>query len=123
MEITSEIKNNVRYQVVKGVIDINELVKYLEDIYSSADFDTNIDVFWDLRLADFSSVTVEEIHSFMSFVGEHWGKEGKAKAAIVAPDDLGFGLSRMYEMLMDSETSSDIRVFRDFDQAKEWISE
>lgn len=123
MEIKSEIKNNIRYQTVKGVIDINSLVTYLQDIYGSTEFDTNIDVFWDLRLADFSSVSVEEINYFINFVGEHWGKEGNAKAAIIAPDDLGFGLSRMYEMLMGSETPSEIRVFRDIKEAEEWISE
>ena len=123
MEISTDIKNNIRYQAVKGVIDIDKLIKYLEQIYKVPEFNPNMDVFWDLREADFSSVSTEAIYNFIGFVGKYWGKEKDTKAALVVSDDLGFGLSRMYEMLLETDSPSQINIFRDIDKAEEWINE
>lgn len=123
MEISTEVKDNIRYQMVKGVIDINELISHLKQIYSSSDFNPNMDVFWNLCEADFSSLPTEDIRRFMEFVGDHWGKNDNSKAAIIVSNDLGFGLSRMYEMLLSSETSSKVNVFRGIDKANEWMKQ
>lgn len=42
--------------------------------------------------------------------------------AVVSPQDLGFGLSRMWEIL-SGETSWEIQVFRDNAEARKWITE
>jgi hypothetical protein len=41
--------------------------------------------------------------------------------AIAAPQDLGFGLARMWEALADRETEWRISVFRSMDDANSWI--
>jgi hypothetical protein len=123
MEISAEIKNNIRYYTVRGAIDIDELTGYLKQIYSSSGSKSEMDVFWDLREADFTSIATEEVFGFIEFVGVHWGKEGKSKAALVVSHDLGYGLSRMYEMLMGSKSSSTIAIFRDMEEAEEWIKQ
>lgn len=121
MEISTEIKNNTRWHIVRGVIDMVELSECLKEIYNSSDFDAEMNVFWDLNEADFTSVSTEDILSFKDFVGKHWGKGGTSKAALVVRYDLGFGMSRMYEIFMKSKSSSKIVIFRDIDKAKEWI--
>lgn len=40
--------------------------------------------------------------------------------AVVAPDDLGFGLGRMWQTLSD-KTSWSIKIFRDMSAAEEWV--
>ncbi len=42
------------------------------------------------------------------------------KAAIVAPVDLTFGLSRIYETLA-TELANEVRVFRDWHEALHWL--
>ena len=42
------------------------------------------------------------------------------KRAIVAADDLQFGMSRMYQMLRDG-TPAEQRLFRDVDEARRWL--
>lgn len=42
--------------------------------------------------------------------------------AIVAPQTLGFGLSRMWEIL-SSETSWEVQVFKDGEKARNWIAQ
>lgn len=46
-----------------------------------------------------------------------------AIVAIVANKDILFGLSRMWEILMDGKTGWDIMVFKTRDAAKIWIRE
>ena len=121
MEINTEIKENIRWHTVKGVIDIAKLTDYLKQIYNSSNFDSNMDTFWNLLEADFSSVMSKDVQELSRFVREYWGKEGKSKSALIVPNDLGFGLSRMYETLSDADYSSEISIFKDIDEAKKWI--
>jgi len=123
MEISTEInkKKNIRSHIVRGAIDISELTEYLKEIYNSPDFDPEMNVFWDLRKADFSYVSSEDVWSFKRYVGNNWGTEGKSKAALVVSHDFDYGMSRMYQNMMDGETSSEIVVFRDIEKAKEWV--
>ena len=123
MEISTEInkKKNIRSHIVIGAVHISELTEYLKVIYNTPDLDTEMNVFWDLRKADFSSISSEEVRSFMGFVSKQWGTGGKSKAALVVSSDFEFGMSRMYQIMMDGATSSDIAIFRNVDEANEWI--
>ena len=44
----------------------------------------------------------------------------KSQCAIVAPSDLAFGLSRMYQTLSE-QAEFEIEVFRDFVAARSWV--
>ena len=123
MEISTEIdkEKNIRWHVVTGVIDVRELAEYLKGIYASSDSYSEMSVFWDLQAADFSSVTSEDVRSFMAYAGKIWGKGGKSKAALVVSGDLDFGMTRMYQIMMEGATSSAIEVFKDKNKAKQWI--
>ena len=123
MEISTEIDNekNIRWHVVRGVIDLREVAEYLKGLYASSDSSSEMHVFWDLQNADFSSVSGEAIKTFMAYVGKVWGQAGKSKAALVVSNDRDFGLSRMYQLMMEGATSSAIEVFKDKDAARKWI--
>ena len=123
MKISTEInkKKNMRLHIVKGVIDINELTEYLKEIYNSLDFDSGMNVLWDLRKADFSRVSTEEVWGFKKFVADYWGKGGKSKAALVVSHDSDYVMSIIYQNMIDKETSSEILIFKDIEKAKEWI--
>jgi len=123
MDISAEIdkQKNIRWHVVRGRIDVRELAEYLKGIYASSDSNSEMNVFWDLQKADFSSVSSDDVRTFMAYVGKIWGKGGKSKAALVVSNDLDFGLSRMYQIMMEGATSSAIEVFKDKKRAKEWI--
>ncbi|WP_319523203.1 hypothetical protein [uncultured Desulfosarcina sp.] len=43
------------------------------------------------------------------------------KIAIVAPTDLSFGMSRMYQILTGNDPMVDLRVFRDSCTAMKWL--
>ena len=44
-----------------------------------------------------------------------------ARRAVVVPTDLGYGMARMYEMFAEPHGGPDVRVFRDYAQARRWV--
>ena len=44
-----------------------------------------------------------------------------ARRALIVSGDLAFGLGRMYTMLQEGARENNIRVFRDLNEALEWV--
>ncbi|UCG50517.1 MAG: hypothetical protein JSW58_09920 [Candidatus Latescibacterota bacterium] len=86
------------------------------------DAQPNMNALWDLRDADVSSFSSPAVERLAEFVSTQWGTGGKSRAALVVLQDLAFGLSRMYEILLGGRTSSDVQVFRDYAEALEWVT-
>ncbi len=123
MEILTVInlKINLRTHNIRGAINLFELIGYLKDLYNSSDFNPELNDIWDLRNADFSSISSEDVRSLMKYVSKKWGKSGKNKAVIVVSSELDYGMSRMYEILMEARTTGKIAVYKDINEAIEWI--
>jgi len=123
MEISIQInkERNLRSHKVKGLISVRELKENLLGIYKSPEYYPDMNALWDLRDADFSSVTTAEVRSLIEMVKEYWGQGGKNKAALIVSRDLDYGLSRMYEILMSGSSSGNIMVFRKYDEAEKWL--
>jgi len=81
----------------------------------------NTPAIWDFRAANASQVSTDEISQIVDFFQGHIDKRAGHKVAIVVADDLGFGLSRMYEF-QALKLRAEIEVFRDFEQAKKWAT-
>ncbi len=77
----------------------------------------------DLSAADFSQVTSAGIEALTRFIGEYYAEHGSGtptRTSIYAPEDLPFGMSRMYASLA-RESSETVSVFRDRSEALRWI--
>ena len=72
----------------------------------------------DLRDVTEMDLTREQIRAIAHVEGQEPGRI--SRMAILAGSDLGFGLSRMFQVLAD-EASYEIKVFRDIDGAKTWL--
>ena len=123
MNISTKInsKKNIRVHSVTGHIDTEELIKYLKKLYNSDDINPAMNVLWDLREADFSKVSTLGVREVMEFVSKNWGTADKSKAALIVSKELDYGLSRMYQLLMDNTSSSTISIFKDKDEAEVWL--
>ena len=125
MEISTQIdrKRNVRIHRLIGPTSVPELEKISAGFYKSPDYDLGMNALWDLKDADFSSVTSSDIDSIVGLAKKLWGQGGKRKVALVVTKELDYGLSRMYEILMSEVTSDNIMVFKDYDKAEKWLGE
>lgn len=123
MKITTNINKeaDLRTHKVTGTLSLNELLAKLDEIYSIPDFEPDMNVLWDLKDADLASFSTDDIHKVRDFVGHKWGTGGTSRAALVVSRDIDFGLSRMYEVSLESITTSKLQVFRDMDKALAWL--
>ena len=107
---------------MRGAIVFDELIAFLNDVYNSPGSETAMHVLWDLRDADFGTVSADGIKSLMEFVSRRWGTDGANRAAVVVARDLDYEMSRNYQLMMDGATSSAVEVFKDIDSARTWIA-
>lgn len=123
MEIKTEInqERNIRYNIVRGGLDVRDITEYLKKIYSVSVSYSNMNVFWDLQEADFTSLTSKDVKFIMEHVSAHWGKNGENKAALVVAGDYEFGMTRMFQLMLEVETTSKVAVFKDRGAAEKWI--
>ena len=123
MKIDTHIdrQRNLRTHRVDGLIHVGELETLLAQFYASPDFDPDMNALWDLRSADTSAVTGDEVRSLADRVRQHW-ESSRSRAALVATDDLNFGLSRMYERLVGNPATENVRVFKDYEAAEKWLT-
>jgi len=112
----------LRIHTATGELTAADFRAALEAVYESPDFEPGKHGLWDLRAAK-GAISSEEIDQLASFVGSRWGHLGARKIALVVSRDLDFGLARMYEQLLEIQSSIAVMVFRDIEEAKGWLLE
>jgi hypothetical protein len=126
MRIKTEInqKKNVRVHIVSGQFDIEALFKSLTDMYTRLPMHSDMNVLWDLRGADgIASLDTGQLNKIITLVSNKWGTSGKSKAALVVSRQVDFGLARLYELQLENQTPSKVRVFKDIKKAVQWIDQ
>jgi hypothetical protein len=105
--------------VFEGTLTPDDLGGIRADAIGDPGFDSTFDYLVDgskvTRLVD---VGTREIH-FLAGNRSEVHVAG-ARRALVAPMDVGFGLSRMFQGMADLD--GDVRVFRDRDEALAWLN-
>ena len=117
-EISVDDAANLVRVTLHGVIRIQEALRILDDLTVDGSFTTNRRL-WDLGdcVLDLSPEDLEQIATI--------GKTRdlpRTKGAILANDDLNFGLSRLHEAYRESE-NIDVRVCRSEQEALTWLAE
>ncbi len=100
-----------------GVLTRADLVKHMEQLLNDPDFDPKFS-----QLADFSEVSgfdltgddVRELANKTVF-------SPQSRRAFIASGDLAFGLARMFETLRDLKGEFGICVFREKEDALNWV--
>jgi len=100
-----------------GVFNKEDALSHQQRLQAHPDFDPSYS-----QLADFThvtkfDVTAEDIRqlAFNSLFAP------SARRALLVSGDFAFGLGRMYEMLREGAGESGVRVFRNLDEALDWV--
>jgi len=99
-----------------GVLSDADVALHFQTLAKDDRIDPNPRVLSDLRDVDHIDLTE---HGFRKALNNQ-GRILADKAAIVAPVELTFGLSRIYETLA-TELGNEVRVFRDWHEALHWL--
>lgn len=109
--------------VFEGFIESDEFANGLTPLIGGAEFRLLPKALVDATRAEGTSVESALVHNAAlkarADVDPHLS-DSDSKLAIVATRDEFFGLGRMYEMLRD-ESSMEVRVFRQLDEAERWL--
>jgi hypothetical protein len=117
-----EPTTGARLHEVTGYLNLEELGGTLTKIYESDDFNADQDVLWNLLKANLAAFSVDDVRQVTHLVKNNWGTSEKSRAALVVARDLDYGLTRMYQQLLEGQSSGEVRVFRNLVEAVEWLS-
>ncbi|GAB4335996.1 MAG: hypothetical protein Kow0089_05970 [Desulfobulbaceae bacterium] len=120
IEKTIEKDGELTVFVAVGEVSADEIGRAIRKFYSEGPVTRN--VLWDLSRARVEDITRDDIRRIIGAPEKsHEGRRG-GRTAIVAPDDLAFGLSRMYQAsLGEAFLVFQLRVFRETAAARRWL--
>jgi hypothetical protein len=116
MRLTYKISSSLGITVIRflSVATYDGIVKAVNDLADSSSIDKRL---WDLTAGlDMSSL---ETQNLAEFISEKLPRH--AKAAVVAPDGLAFGVSRMLEARRINMYTTTF-IFRTMDEAVHWLN-
>jgi hypothetical protein len=122
-EITVE-DDWVRIRVMPDSVVTSDLIlSILKKLYSLEAYRSEkVAGLWDFRGCR-SDLNYEQIEQIEKYIDLKYDSSWSHKyTAIVADEDLIFGLSRTYEMMTDNVPTI-TNVFRDMDEAQKWLKE
>ena len=94
----------------------------LEEMLAHPAFRPGTPSVWDLSGVDVSRLDPRSMTGVTQFLLDSSGERGQARVAFVAPEDVAFGIARMFEVL-SSVPHLDTGVFRELDEALSWASQ
>jgi len=122
IRVTIEKDKGLIQTAASGRVTGDDLIDYYGRLRRHPDFRSNLNEIFDTTLVEAIDVTADDIRR-LSGVTEEFTKRGSpVKVAVVAPGDLPFGLSRMYELLQ-SQSMNVLKVFRERAAAEAWMVE
>jgi hypothetical protein len=100
-----------------GIFDLADALTHQDQILADPDFDPRYS-----QLLDFAHVTKLDLSTTdVRKLAERAVFWPTSSRAILVATDLGQGLARLFKMLREGAGEKGIRIFRDLDDALEWI--
>jgi len=100
-----------------GVLTLADLLAHQEKLLADPDFSPDFSQLWDLTNITEVELTSKDVHR----LAQRSIFSPDSRRAILVSRDLVFGLARMFEIYRDILGESGIRVFRNLDDALEWV--
>jgi hypothetical protein len=113
--------HSIAIVVHDGVVLDTEFLTTCQALYAHDRFDYSYDLLVDLRRTDSSARSTKTLKGFADFMRNQYANvESCPKVAVVATENISFGLARMYEAFSDT-VPWDFMVFREISDALVWL--
>ena len=117
----SYIDNNKGiYVSLEGEVTLNDFISAASDAYSEEHIQDQKYQIIDFTNCSSFNLSTNDMLEIAKIDKKASIKNPSIRIAIIAPNDLTFGMSRVYEAYAD-DTGFDIKVFRNSNDAKLWI--
>ena len=120
MQVSRQVDTANRIVIlnVSGELEDSDLLSLAIGIEDDPEVKPDFSLLVDARRADARSVTSAGVRALAS---RRFALSPGSRRGIVVPNELGFGMARMYEALRDTWGGA-IRVFRDYEEAQRWVT-
>lgn len=121
IQLHYDIIQEILYCSCAGSLLFEECESAFYTITHAAEYPPDVKTLWNFEALDLNVIN----ESFMNQVIEmrkRFPQRSKANVAIIAPSDLGFGLSRMFEVFSKMEgLTQNICIFRTQADGEKWL--
>jgi len=116
-----DLEHRVRTHQVSGSISLPAFRGILQSLYTSKQFNPDLNALWDLRQADFSGIMPEDVRNLMHVVVSNWRRSGTCHSAILVASETEYGVARIYVSQFGLAAPCKIKVFQDLNEARHWL--
>ena len=104
-------------------VNLESILKTIENAVNHPQYHSGMDAIWVCDEGTTVNMTSEETRKVSEFARKAFDKEGTSyKLALVANDDLAYGMSRVYDGWSNDRPIT-INTFRKIEQALNWMDE
>ena len=104
-----------------GNITDSDLLSSYKDLYANEKFKPGFHEIADLRKAQLNDVTSDGMSLLVEMMQRYLTEKcDDFKTAVIAPDNISFGMSRVYKS-MSYNSPENVEVFRELNEALKWI--
>jgi len=119
IKITRDEDRDLTIHVVTGPVSEEEMYDALENFYKR---EPTALLLWNMSQADVSQVTTETLQRLVRKSTQLGGSRQGGRTAVIASEDLQYGLARMSEVFAEIESAPySFRAFRSRQEALQWL--
>ena len=112
-------EKNISVFSVHGNFSLDKLLNEIDRLCAT---DTTLHSLWDFTNGVFPTIKASDVEIIIEHTRKYVDIRKGGKSAIVVSRDLGYGMARMYDTLSECKDSPvEYRVFRDINEATNWI--
>ena len=120
MTYTIDTQKNVVRAVGTGVLTDDDVMAHRQAMTGDARFSPKMCEISDIRQVTDFQVTPAGVRIMVASDAKMTATGGMHKLAIVADENVAYGMSRMYQTLGEPDTRS-VGVFRSYEEAEGWL--
>lgn len=102
-----------------GPVTTTTIIELVRRARNDSRYSTRMKVFFDVSRCDLSSISTAQIRQLISLASE---ANSTSKVAIYAPDDLAYGMARIYVSEASLKRERPRQVFKDYHSATKWLA-
>ena len=110
-----------RIATFRGPITDRELLDAYTALLADPAYDASYDDFIDLREVTHMGVTSAGLHRLIGMYDERESMGFSTRGAILAPTDVLYGVSRMFQTMRGEDHPDELEVFRTLDASLAWL--
>ena len=121
IQILYDKKNDLTKFIITDNITSIDVTNSIKKFYEGKNITKNI--LWDLTLGRVENIRTPELDAIVTLRKKYAHLRNGGKTAILAPEDLKFGMARMVEMMTPIEEEViETRVFKTMEEINSWFS-